>query len=299
MIRREGAKIADLSDVENCLINLILAILYPAGSPAATLVSPLTGTIVDIRRGWPSPNMLDNALRAGTTIVRVYSEPGVTRNTTRFIPRWELLPYLAPTMLGTVSGNTVTFSGSGQAGVVAGVAYGPTVARVMSAKPFGDTDTDTTVAAAFAASLAAATSAGPVLTLPTNYNIAARVMFPRPEWLETRRQDQGIRISIRCSDPTVRDIVASAIDAGISNQRDSYGNLLQFFALADGSSVWIRYRGDYVMDGAEKAGLLQRDLCYLCEYPTTLVEAHPLCLFIEVPLTPFATAQPAPVTLIY
>ena len=72
---------ADQSDVENALVNLVSAALYPNGTDEVSVPGP------DCRvyRGWPNSAALDTDLAAGKINIRSFpaAAPGAPRRATR------------------------------------------------------------------------------------------------------------------------------------------------------------------------------------------------------------------------
>jgi hypothetical protein len=280
--------LADQSQVEQALTDLITETIYPAG-PGAGPISAVGDILVDIRRGWPLPTTLDIALASGSDVlVRIYPEPGMTRNTSRFTLQWRDIPHVDPTFTASVTGSAVTFGGTGDDTHIAGVMVGSPPFGTPYAYRLLKNDGPTEVAAAFQSMIGGSTSAvGGVLTLLTNKPVIARVVNDQGAFLETRRQDQGFRVSVWSANHTARDAVAGAIDNAFAYLTDANGNPTMNLVLEpDNSAGWLRYRSTYNLDGAEKAGLYRRDLCYMVEYPTSLVQAFSEVLFEIINLTP-------------
>lgn len=278
---------ADISDVEVALLNLITSTVYPSG----TLLPSITAagvTLIDVRRGWPLPATLDIALASNTDVlVRIYPEPGMTRNTSRFTLQWRELPHVPATLTVSTTGSTVTFGGTGDASHIAGVLVGSPGFASAYAYRLLPGDGPTQVAVGLQQLIGGSTSAvNGVLTLMTNLPVQGRVVNDQSAFLETRRQDQGFRVSIWSANNLARDAVASAIDNALAYLTDANGNATMNIVLAsDNSAGWLRYRSTADFDNAEKVGLYRRDLCYLIEFPTSLVQAFSEVLFAVVTVT--------------
>lgn len=272
---------ADQSNVEVALTDLITETIYPAG-PGAGPISSVGDILVDIRRGWPLPTTLDIALASGTDVlVRIYPEPGMTRNTSRFTLQWRDTPHVTPTLTASVAGSVVTFGGTGDVSHIAGVMVGSPPHGVPYAYRMLTGDGPIEVAGAFQALIGGSTSAvNGVLTLLTNLPVIARVVNDQSLFQEIRRQDQGFRVSVWSANNVARDAVAAAIDVALAYLVDANGNPTMNLVLEpDNSAGWLRYRSTYNLDNAEKAGLYRRDLCYMIEYPTSLVQMFSEVLF--------------------
>ena len=269
---------ADVSDIEQALVNLIADIFYPNGTANPSAV----GAPVSVYRGWPVANDLDADVKAGRVNITVFPDPGMTRNVTRYWPQTVQVAVVEPTIIATDtdSGATVTLSGTITAGNVVGVQFGAGAQAVAYAYRVLAGDTLPSVAAALAALIPGAISAGPVLTLPSNVEDGAAVMTPQPVSTEVRRQDQGFRISCWCANPTQRDIVAGLVDRALAGLRDANGNFTRFLTITSGGEVgWIRYLRSYTFDNPSKDAVWRRDLLYEVEYSTALLETEPVMLF--------------------
>lgn len=106
----------DQSDVETALATAASEALYPNG----TTFDSALGVLCRIYRGSPTGAALNNDLAAGRVNVTVAPVDGSYRNTTRHLPTF--LNDAAPATLavGTV-GNTIAFTGTADAGQLAGV----------------------------------------------------------------------------------------------------------------------------------------------------------------------------------
>ncbi len=258
---------ADLSDVEVALETLVTAAVYPAGVPAGSAPpSPTAGAPVRVRRGWPDATKLDADLAAGIVNVSIYSMPGHSRPVPRYTDEWRLVASGVPTITATVTGNQVTFSGSGGPGQLAGVQLAGVAYAVQAPSDAAD------VATALAAIVPGATADGDVLTLTAAPDYA-RTGAGVTEAMEVRRQVQGFRIGLWCPTPATRDTVASVVDAALASFDQ------EFVTLPDGSGGLVRYQGTLSDDVPSKANLWRRDLQYSVEYPTLLTRTTPPILF--------------------
>lgn len=273
---------ADLWQVEQALTDLITATVYPGGTLDPTIATSGVG-LVDIRRGWPLPTTLDIAIASGRDVlVRIYPEGGMSRNTSRFTLQWREENHVPATLAVSTTGSVMTFSGTGDASHVAGVVVGPIPNAAGYAYRLLPGDGPTQVAAALAALIPGSSASNGVLTIGTNLPVQGRVVNDQTAFLETRRQDQGFRVSVWSANNIARDAVASLIDNALAYLTDVNGNPTMNIVLADNSAGWLRYRSTYNLDGAEKAGLYRRDLCYMIEYPTSLVQSLPEVLFADL-----------------
>lgn len=257
---------ADLSDVETVLSNLVVQALYPNGIEASGILN----RPCRVYRGWPNAGALDEDLAAGIPNVSVFPESAQQVNTTRF-PDTEIIPNpVQPSLAANVAGSTVTFSGDAGLGQLAGILADGlgVVHRTQSG------DTASSVAARLATLLRldrAAVLAGATVTVPGATKLIARVVADQQAFRETRRQRQGFRISCWCPDPLTRDASAGVIDAQLSTR--------DFIPLSDGTFGHLRFVSSSVFDQSQNASLYRRDLLYSVEYATTLQPILPSMIF--------------------
>ena len=268
---------ADLSDVETALRDLVTASVYPDGVPSAlpgTLpLSPVIHAPVKSRRGWPDAAALDSDLLKGVVNVSVYSMPGHSRPILRYMDDWNPAPSPPPTILVATSGDTATFSGAGGVGQLAGVQLADGTAYAVHA-----TGSPSNTAAALAAIVPDAVADGPALTLPTS-GFVARTGGPVTEVREVRRQVQGFRVIVWCPTEPLRDLVSATVDLAFAELDDTW------ILLPDGTGGLLHYAGTLPDDAPTKANLWKRDLEYTVEYATVATRKSPPILF------PFATVQ--------
>jgi hypothetical protein len=256
---------ADQSEVEEALVRIVSAALYPSGIAEPSVPGPNCR----VYRGWPNSAALDADLSAGTINVTVFPVGGSTRTTTRYSEQWVGSP-VQPSLTAVIDGTTVTFSGSAEQGQIAGILVDGTAYayRVL------DGDTNQSVAANLATMVRTdqivQLSQGNV-TIPGARQLVVRVVADAPVKQEVRRQKQGFRVTCWCPDPTTRDATASAVDLALSTQR--------FVALDDGTSGKLSYTGTTEFDQSQNARLYRRDLNYDVEYATVLSGTLPAMLF--------------------
>jgi hypothetical protein len=261
---------ADQSDVETALVNVVAAALYPAGTDKLSVPGP----DCRIYRGWPNSAALDADLAAGKINVTVFPGGGDSRTTTRYAEHWMGEPP-RPTLTAIVDGTTVTFGGTADVGQIAGILVdGVSYAYRTKA---GDTPQ---LVAANLATMARDHSivllSHGALTIAGAGDLLARVVADAEVQQEVRRQEQGFRITCWCPTPATRDAAATAVDGALSGQH--------FLALEDGTSGRLTYVGTTVFDQSQNARLYRRDLNYNVEYPTIVSSAKPAMLFGDLVL---------------
>ena len=112
---------------------------------------------------------------------------------------------------------------------------------------------------------------GTSITIPNAGLVIGRVVADQQTQTETRRQQQGIRLSCWCPTPTIRDQTAILIDAGLSQQT--------FLTLPDGTTARLCETGTRVFDQSQNANLYRRDLLLSAEYATTITTPLPAMIF--------------------
>jgi hypothetical protein len=256
---------ADISDVEQALADVVTSILYPAGSSQSSII----GALCRVYRGWPNSATLNADLSVGTVNITVLSDNDSGRTTTRYLPEWQNQT-AQPGVLTAVAGQTINIFGSPMVGDIIGALIdGSTYAyRVQS----GDTNdlVASNLALLIQSSLPASARMS-VITVPGAHSIAVRAVRCGYVSFESRRQEKDVRIICWCPTPQIRDSVASAIDAAIDQS--------SFIILPDETNARVIYRHTASYDQAQNALLYRRDLVYTVEYPTVTLTQQPSMLF--------------------
>lgn len=249
---------ADCSDVETVLTSVVTQAVYPNGTGAASA----TGDRCKIFRGWPLPANLDADLKTGFVNISVFPlDP--EQNVTRYSEDWQEIPTPPVALTTTVAGKTVTVGGTPHCPLNVAVLVNGTA----FVYPLQATDTPTTIATALAAlinTVTAASSAGPVVTVPGATTLEARIGSVGKLVQEIKRQRKSFRITLWCSNPLVRDALGRVLDRALANRT--------FLSLCDGTAGRLRYERTHIDDTSQKSGLYRRDVVYSVEYGTTLVQ---------------------------
>ena len=256
---------ADLSDVEQSVLEQVSLALYPNGVDQASA----PGTVIKIFRGWPAPASLNSDLSAGRANVTVFPDTDPGRDTTRFDRSWNVGSRLAAATI-TVSGLQATFGGTMDEGQLLGLLVDGVAYPYRTAK----NDTPALVASIFATKIAKdrpAQYSDSTIAIPDAYQIVGRVVTDISIQREVRRQERNIRIAFWCPTPAVRDDLAPLVDGRLAT--------LPFISLSDGTVARIRYVGSQIYDNAQNAQLYRRDLIYTSEYATIVSETEPAMLF--------------------
>lgn len=269
---------ADISDVETAIANIVAAVLYPNGTAQPSII----GVDCKVERGWPVPEELQVDIAAGKLTVSVFPM-AMERNTTRFFLEDHTLNIPAPTITAVISGATVTFGGIVGATENVGVTLGDWAAAsqtfVYQTLP---ADTLTNIAAQIAALMVAAgiaaTSIGPVLTLPATAAASAMVGVFGTSWMEYKRQERAIMVSLWCPNFTMRDQAAPIIDLALVQN--------EHLTLADGSGARMVYQRSMISDERQTLNIYRRDLIYMVEYGTNVITTYPQIISTNAAVTP-------------
>lgn len=264
---------ADQSDVETVLTQLVSAVIYPQGTNSPSIL----GVTCRIYRGWPNSAALNADLAANRVNITVFPDARHELNSTRWSTEYMPATPVAPTLTITMAGNSATFGGTANPGQLAGL-----LADNLAVVHRTETgDTPALVAAILASYIRQqriAQVSDCTVTVPGASLLIGRVVADQTVTEELRRQSQRFRISFWCPDPASRDTAASAVDAGLAAQ--------DFIALPDGTSGRLRFVSSAVFDQSQDALLYRRDLLYAVDYSTTLVTTLPSMIFGDATLSP-------------
>ncbi|OGB23351.1 MAG: hypothetical protein A3I66_01415 [Burkholderiales bacterium RIFCSPLOWO2_02_FULL_57_36] len=245
---------ADFTEVANALVTAISAVVYPNGTAApSTVTAP-----VKIFQGWPLPETLRTDLKAGKIHVSVFPTP-TERALPSHAPEWEELTVNDATVTLAIDGYTVTIGGT--------AAANQNVMLLIDGEPYvyavQASDTLTAIATALATLISAdraASSVGPVLTVPDTFSVTARVGVQGTSIRELRRQEKVFQISVWANCHDQRDPLAIIVDRALAG---TYR-----LTFSDGSKGMLRYRSSIQHDDS-KLGIYRRDMLYAVEYSLT------------------------------
>lgn len=257
---------ADISDVENALAALATAALYPLGTGNGSI----TGQTYRIYRGYPADCALETDLASGVSHVSVLASSGTVSNLPQLPANW-LTPVSQTALLICVTtGSTITFSGEATTGQLAGILVDNTAFAYRTQA--GDTPASVATALAMLVNeVFFATVNGSTLTILGTSRLIARVEADQTAVLPTRRQSQEFRLSNWAPTATARDACSGAIDLSFAMQT--------FITLADGTAARLRYSKSETIDSESNVSIYRRDLFYMIEYNTTLVQLQPSMMF--------------------
>lgn len=257
---------ADISDVEQAIVSLISATLYPNGTSAPCVATNKAGAAVpsSVYRGWPQPAPLDADLAAGKLNISVFSRGSIERNTTRHSNEFREISRQAATVTAALVDNKITIGGAPATGVAqfVTVLVGPRVAASYGVLPG---DTSASIAVALSALISAqgidATVSGSVITVNSSAYLVVNVGVNGTQMSLLRQQQTQVLITMWCPDPFIRDNVAKVIEPVLAKKT--------FLTMPDTSVARFRYHGTVVSDEGQKVKEYRRDLIYDIEYATT------------------------------
>lgn len=251
---------SDISDVQNALVAMVAAAVYPAGTAAPSV----SGGDIVVYAGWPTSSRLDADLVVGKAHVTVY-QTDIETNKTRYSKDWQDQTVNAASLAITTVGQQITVSGAvhvpyQQENVSIHVG---TMTYVVAAAAG---DTPATLAAALAALLVVdwpdTTAAGAVITLPGAANIILAMIGVTGTTVRVLRTvDRVFQLTVWADTPARRDAIAAALDIALT--------AVERFTLADGYGARLIYRNSHITDQLQKAKLYRRDFQYSVEYSTT------------------------------
>jgi hypothetical protein len=256
---------ADISDVEQAVVDAITSILYPAGTSQPSIVAALCR----VYRGWPNSATLNADLGSGAVNVTVGADNASGRTTTRYLPSWNNAP-AQPGTTATTSGQAIAIGGDPVTGDVVGAIIDgtPYAYRVQPG------DSPDIVASNLEQLIQAnrmTSVRGANINVPGAASLTVRVVCDSAASFESRRQEKDLRIICWCSTPPLRDAVATSIDSAFDR--------LDFLLLPDVTQARIMYHNTAGYDQSQNALLYRRDLIYTVEYPTITTVLQPSMLF--------------------
>jgi hypothetical protein len=203
---------ADLSDCEAALVNIIGAAIYPNG---ISLPSSLPGaTSVRIDRGWPVPATLDADMAAGIAEVTVFPRPGTAMKPYQILDETYVITPPAISSSFTLVGNLITVTGQ--------IAVGEYLTLVID-----DAAVCSQTGASTAAMLSAlateaqgkgypgASATATTLTIPFGHSLVVRQGGVATLGKVIHREKQAVMVTVWAPTDAVRSAVAIVVDIAI------------------------------------------------------------------------------------
>lgn len=250
---------ADSSDVSNTIAGMIAATVYPNGTSSPSI----SGSVIKIYPGWPVPNVLQEDINADGAHVSIWALPSERKIGSELGRPYRVIEKGYPPMTAAVDGLNITLSGS--VSVPTNVYF--LIDGVGYHYPVQSGDTLATVATAMANQIPGATSSGAVIALGSGSSVVARTGGAGTAMRELRRQAKDFQITIWASTPAMRVLIASAVDAMLSENSS--------ISLGDGAPSLLFYTRQFDTDASENYLIYRRDLVYTVNYATTQTIAAP------------------------
>jgi hypothetical protein len=248
---------ADESDVENALVDIIDAAIYPQG-PA---FPSLAGYPVKIYAGWPVSATLEEDLKQGLVHVSVYPVPGSGGDVGQpFQTKDEVIVPAVHGLSAAIDGDTITVAGASTPGEYLTVVLGRKAYSYLTVPGDGPDAVAAGVGALIQADYPGTTVLGPVVTLSGTPLPTARLGAPVTMATRIGRQRLQFRIVIWAPTPEARTAVAKATDVALKRRTT--------VPLADTSQALVAYQGTTAADTYELNGLYRRDLIFNVTYDT-------------------------------
>ncbi len=265
---------SSLSDVQNAMVAVINAAVYPTGYTNPSIA----GVPIFVNPGDFQKEDLDAGLLAGSIYVPVFGVKGMTRSTTR-VRRQFVQPIInAPHLTLTVSGDNITVGGTIVANeaamvIVNGVGYS---VQVLIGS------TTSTIASALAVKIPGSVAAANVITISGVYDIIARVSVQGTAREILYSREGMFRARVIAPNHALRELVGDAIDI-------AFGLNGYYMPVPDGIKVSIRPSGIQELNPYELDNAFLRDYMYLVEYHTVYVGTYqsiadtPIDFTVQIP----------------
>jgi hypothetical protein len=249
---------ADLTDVENYLVNTIAAAIYPDGTDEPSVA----GIDAMVYAGSPSPSQLDADFSPSNTSVRAHITVNhlMDRDASDLLNGWQTVSINSPTLTLTVDdiANTIT---------VGGVVSSPQncaikVNAIVYHYAVQIGDTLETIATNIAALIPNASALLTVITIPNAYLLITRVGKTGRAINAVGQQQAVFKISVLAPSYIYRMSFSKAIQSYLDNNYR--------FVLPDTTGANMVYKNTRQFDDYQKTIIYRRDLMYQVTYYTTI-----------------------------
>lgn len=248
---------ANLSDVEDVLVDYISLALYPNGTDQQSIIETVNN--IYIYAGWPNPDKLERDIKANNNHVSIFPQ-SKGRNMTKFRETWHEKSINDATLFLTVSGNTVTITGT--------VTLPQTCVVIVNklAYPYIVVEGDTlnSIAQSLTNLIPNASAIDNVITINNAYQIIGRVVVAGTSVKEIKRQEIAFNIITWSNTRNNRTLVSEVIE-------NSLGEISRILLPADNYWASINFVGPQDHDEFQKTfAIYRRDLIFTIEFPTTI-----------------------------
>jgi hypothetical protein len=246
---------ADLTDVQSAIASTVAQTLYPNGTSKPSAVT----SAVRIFPGWPQPQQLDADMQAGIAQVSVFAT-AISRAVTQMQPIWQTVNIVATQLQASVSGMTITLTGTITTPQSVSVQQG----NMQASYAVQSTDTLASICTAIAALIPGAKSSANTITFPQSAIPAMLFAQPATVLQEVGRQRQVFQVSVWAPTPTLRAQIASLIDPAL--------RLAYRLQMPDTTAAELRFQGSIDDDNIQKVAVYTRHLRYEVEFATTVTQ---------------------------
>lgn len=248
---------ADESDVDAAIVDVIDAAIYPRGPRLPSAI----GIQCKVYPGWPVSAALEADLKDSVTNISVFAVPSSASDTGQpFLTEDAVITPAVHGLAASVVGPTITFTGAPGPDEYATAVIGGTGYTYLTQTG----DSAAQVALGLAAELSAAfpgtTATGAAVRVATNRDVILRLGAPAVMGTRIHRQRQQFRVVIWSPSPEDRTKVARFVDVALKR------NLT--LRLPDTTMALLTYQGTNPADTYELNGLYRRDLIYNATYDT-------------------------------
>jgi hypothetical protein len=242
---------ADLTDVEDHLVNAVSAAIYPN----STANPSVAGIDAMVYVGYPVPPQLDADLDPANPNPRAHITVNflMDRDVSNILNGWQTVNINPPTLILTVNETAGTITVAGTVSTPQNCAI--KVNSVTYHYAVQQNDTLQTIAANIAAIIPNATASLTVITIPNVYQLIAR-LGKTGQSINAVGQEQAI--------------FRKAFSRAIQN----YLNTNYRFNLPDTTGANISYKNSTQFDTYQKTIIYRRDLMYQVTYYTTLTSDY-------------------------
>ena len=249
---------ANISVVEDTLVNLVSGILYPNGTSNPSIVASVRN--IYIYAGWLIPESFQSNMQNNSDAHVTIFPTNMGRNTTRFRQEWIENTINPPTLTATLSGDQVTINGT----VTIPQAVMIIVNNIGYAYQVLSTDTLDTIAASLSALIPNSSSLFNVITINGAFSIIPRITQSGIASKEVKRQEVLFNVITWSKSRDTRTDVSNPIEIGL-------GKLSRFLLPQDNYWAPILYNGIKDHEELQKSiPIYRRDLIFKIEYPTII-----------------------------
>jgi hypothetical protein len=249
---------ADLTDVENYLVNAITTAIYPNGSNNPSVA----GIDAMVYAGNPVPSQLDIDLSPDNLVQRAHITVNfyMDKDASNLLDGWQTVTINMPSLTLSVNENagTITVGGTVSTPINCVIKVNKLIYRYAVQQA----DTLQTVAANIAALIPNASSVSNVITVPNAYQLIAHTGSVGTAINAVGQQQAVFRITVLAPSFIYRTAFSKAIQGYLD---ENYR-----LTMPDSTGANMSYKGTRQFDAYQKTFIYRRDLMYQVTYYTVL-----------------------------